>query len=199
MSKTALIIENLQIDYCPGGAMEMQDGNRLIPIANQLMDKYDTVIASVESHPANHVSFAATHPWRKIGQIMEIEGRHQELFPIHCVKGTFGAAFPAKLNKEKISKVIQKGTKPTVDNYSCFFDADKQETSLHQFLKTQGITHIHFMGMSLELSIIASVKDALALDYTVTVLKNACVSNLETIEQQQVWDNLAQRGATVST
>jgi len=197
MSKTALLIENLQIDYCPGGAMEIPNGNELIPIANQLMGKYEIVIASIDWHPANHISFAANHPWRKIGQIMEIDGQQQELFPIHCVKGTFGAAFPVQFQKEKITKIIQKGTSVTVDNYSCFYDVGKQSTSLHQFLKTHEIDTLHFMGMSLELSIITAVKDALALNYKVTVFKDACASHLDKIEVQQVLDNLEQRGATV--
>ena len=199
MSKTALIIENLQIDYCPGGAMEIANGTELIPIANQLMEQYDIVIAAIDWHPANHLSFAANHPWRKIGQIIEVEGQQQELFPIHCVQGTFGAAFPANLQKEKITKIIQKGTTVTADNYSCFFDAGKKSTLLNQFLKTQDITALHFMGMSLERSIIASVKDALALNYKVTVFKNACGSKLEEVEVKQIWNNLEQRGAIVST
>ena len=179
--------------------MEIANGTELIPIANQLMEQYDIVIAAIDWHPANHLSFAANHPWRKIGQIIEVEGQQQELFPIHCVQGTFGAAFPANLTKEKITKIIQKGTTVTADNYSCFFDAGKKSTSLIEFLKTQDITALHFMGMSLERSIIPSVKDALALNYQVTVFKNACGSKLEAIEVKQIWNNLEQRGAIIST
>ncbi|MFK7935215.1 MAG: isochorismatase family protein, partial [Saprospiraceae bacterium] len=93
-----LILVDLQNDFCKDGALEVQDGNAVIPIANQLMEQFDLVIATQDWHPANHESFAAMHPWRKPGQVIDLHGLQQVLWPIHCVQDMFGSEFVKELN-----------------------------------------------------------------------------------------------------
>ena len=181
----ALILENIQIDFFPGGAMEIAGSEPLIPIWNQLIDAHELIIASLEWHPANHVSFAATHPWRRFGQVIEVEGLSVELFAIHCVKNTFGAAIYRGIQKEKIQHTVYKGTTVSVDNYSCFWDAgQKMDTGLQEFLKNKGISQLAFAGLDFERSIFHSVQDALALGYSVEIYKEACLSTSDVYEEQ---------------
>ena len=117
----ALILVDIQVDFCPGGALAVEGGNEVIPIANDLMDHFDLVIATQDYHPANHGSFAANHPWRKPGQVIDLHGLPQVLWPIHCVQGSFGSEFAPGLNTKKINAVFPKGTDPDIDSYSGFF------------------------------------------------------------------------------
>lgn len=175
MKKSALILVDMQIDFCTGGAMEVPNGDLVMPIANQLMEKFDLVIATQHWHPANHGSFAANHPWRHIGQTLNFYGLDQELFPIHCVKDTFGALLHNTLNKEKISLIIKKGITVELDDYSCFFDADRQRsTDLAANLNIQDIENLFFMGLGTERSIKHSVLDSLDLNFETFIIEDAC-------------------------
>ena len=108
----ALLLIDLQNDFCPLGALPVSEGDQVIPIANQLMDHFDLVVATQDWHPGNHGSFAANHPWRKPGQVIELNGLSQILWPIHCVQNSFGAEFVSTLHTEKINEVFVKGTDP---------------------------------------------------------------------------------------
>lgn len=175
MKNSALILINLQIDFCSGGAMEIPKGEDLIPLANQLMGVFDHNLAVIDWHPANHISFAGNHPWRHIGQTMTIDGLAQMLFPFHCVKDSFGAHFYPGLEKDKITKVFQKGTEVNIDDYSSFFDADKRrDTLLNKYLKEQGVENLFLMGLGLEKPIKNSVIDALSLAYNTFIITDAC-------------------------
>ena len=195
---TALILENLQIDYCIGGAMEVPNSDEVIAKAVQLMEQHDWVIAAIDWHPANHQSFAATHPWRRFGQLIEIEGIPMELGPIHCVQNTFGAAFPKAIDQQKIHKIIQKGTTVSVDDDSCFFDAGKKRaTGLDTFLKEKGIKELSIIGLNFKRSVIASTLDAISLGYKVNIVKEAC-GQQEGVDRDQLFSQLAAAGAIIS-
>ena len=112
----ALIVVDLQNDFCKNGALEVPDGDAVVPIANRLMPLFDLVVATQDWHPANHESFAANHLWRKVGQVIDLHGLPQVLWPIHCVENSFGAEFVANLQTEYFDKVFQKGTRPEVDS-----------------------------------------------------------------------------------
>ena len=117
----ALILVDIQNDFLPGGALEVGDGNAVVPVANTLMQHFDLVVASKDWHPANHGSFAANHPWRKPGQVIDLNGLDQILWPIHCVQESYGAEFARDLQDEQIEKIFYKGTDPEIDSYSAFF------------------------------------------------------------------------------
>lgn len=175
MKNSALILVNLQIDYCPGGAMEVPNGDQVIPIANQLMDQFDQIIAVIDWHPANHISFAGNHPWRHIGQTITIDGLEQELLPFHCVKESFGAHFHPSLDKGKITKIIELGTEVSIDNYSCFFDVDQRRTTpLDSYLAKLNIENLFIMGLATEKGVLNSVLDGNKLSYKTFIIKDGC-------------------------
>jgi len=195
LKNSALILQNLQIDYLPGGAMEVPDGDFVISLANQLMPQFSEVIATVDWHPANHISFAGNHPWRHIGQTIPIDGRAQELLPFHCVAGSFGALFHPNLNKEKITHKIELGKAHNVDDYSGFYDAgESKDTPLFNYLQSKNITQVFIMGLPLEKAIKNTVLDALKLDVKTFVIQDACKAWKEEAAKK-IWKELEKAGA----
>ncbi len=197
MKNSALILQNLQIDYLPGGAMEVPEGDLLIPLANQLMSQFSEVIATVDWHPANHISFAGNHPWRHIGQTIPIDGREQELLPFHCVAGSFGALFHPTLNKEKITHKVELGTAHNVDDYSAFYDAgENKDTQLFNYLQSKNIEQLFIMGLPLEKAIKNTVLDAINLDVKTFVIQDACKAWKEEVAKK-IWKELKNAGAII--
>ncbi len=197
MKNTALILVDLQIDYFPGGAMEVQESNPLISLANQLMGQFELVIGTKDWHPANHCSFAANHPWRKLNQEIELKGIKQHLWPIHCVQDTFGAHFHPALNISEIDEIISKGTNPQIDSYSCFFDNAKQNsTQLDTLLKNRAIKNLLLLGLPLELGIKHTALDALELGYTTWLVEGGWRS-LNKEKEVGIIDNLKSKGVQI--
>lgn len=164
--KSALILVDLQIDFCPGGALAVANGDELIPIANALAKHFDLVVASQDWHPANHKSFAANHPWRKIGQIIEVNGLSQILWPIHCVNDTFGALFAPGLDLNRIDHIVQKGTDPEIDSYSAFFDnGHRKATGLEDYLRDQNVDSVFIMGLATDYCVKFTAMDAVNLGF----------------------------------
>ncbi len=171
----ALLLIDLQIDFCPGGALEVPGGNEVVPIANDLMEKFDLVVATQDWHPANHGSFAANHLWRKPGQIIDLNGLPQVLWPIHCVQESFGAEFVPSLNTAGIHKIFHKGTDPTIDSYSGFFDnGHRKATGLGDYLKEQGVTEIYIMGLATDYCVKFSALDGAELGFKTHLIEDGC-------------------------
>src|SRR5262252_2513875 len=118
----ALILVDLQYDFCPGGALAVARGDETIEVANRLLPYFSTIVATQDWHPADHQSFAQQHPGRKPGDMIELGGLPQVLWPPHCVQGTHGAELHAGLHRDKITEVFRKGTDRGIDSYSGFFD-----------------------------------------------------------------------------
>ena len=162
----ALILVDLQNDFCKGGALEVKNGDAAIPIANLLMPKFDIVVATQDWHPANHGSFAANHLWRKPGQVIDLYGLQQILYPIHCVQNSFGAMLKKGLNTEGVHKIIQKGTDADLDSYSGFFDnGRRKQTDLHDYLSSKNIDEVFVMGLATDYCVKFTALDALLLGY----------------------------------
>jgi nicotinamidase/pyrazinamidase len=173
-SHSALLLIDLQNDFCPLGALPVEEGDLVIPIANALIPHFDTIVATQDWHPANHGSFAANHPWRKPGQVIDLHGLPQVLWPIHCVQDSFGAEFVQELNQEKITKVFTKGTDPTIDSYSGFFDNDhRKATGMGDWLKEQGIDTVYVMGLATDYCVKFTALDALELGFTTYLIEDA--------------------------
>ncbi|MCH2045358.1 MAG: bifunctional nicotinamidase/pyrazinamidase [Saprospiraceae bacterium] len=171
----ALILVDLQNDFCKNGALEVPDGNAVIPIANQLMEQFDLVVATQDWHPANHKSFAANHPWRKPGQVIDLNGLDQILWPIHCVQNSLGADFVDELDTSKITKVFQKGTDPEIDSYSGFFDNGKRKsTGMGEYLKEKGVEEVYVLGLATDYCVKFTAIDALELGFRTTLVEDAC-------------------------
>ena len=171
----ALILVDLQIDFCPGGALPVAEGNLVIPIANQLADQFGLVVATQDWHPANHGSFAANHPWRKPGQVIDLNGLQQILWPIHCVQNSFGASFAPGLQTEKITKIFPKGTDPEIDSYSGFYDnGHRKATGLGEYLKEQGVKTVFVLGLATDYCVKFTALDAIELGFETYLVEDAC-------------------------
>ena len=196
--RTLLLID-LQNDFCPGGALAVEEGNLLIPIANALMPRFDLVLATQDWHPATHGSFAANHPWRKPGQVIDLHGLSQVLWPIHCVQESFGAEFVPTLNTAGIHKVFVKGTDPEIDSYSGFFDnGHRKATGLGDYLKAQGVDELYVMGIATDYCVKFTVLDALELGFKVNLIQDACRGvNLQAGDVEQALLDMQSAGANL--
>jgi nicotinamidase/pyrazinamidase len=173
----ALIIVDVQNDFLPGGALAVPDGNQVIPVINQLSQDFDLVFTTQDWHPANHCSFAASYPDKKIGDRILIDGQEQILWPVHCVQNTYGAELAAGLHPKVISGGvhISKGTDERVDSYSGFFERlRKGATGLDKLLRKHGADDLTIVGLATDYCVKATVLDARDLGFEVTVYENAC-------------------------
>ena len=192
----ALLLVDLQNDFCPGGALEVQEGDLVIPIANRLMEHFDIVVASKDWHPANHGSFAANHMWRKPGQEIELNGLPQILWPIHCVQESFGSEFHPSLNQAPIQHIVYKGTDSGIDSYSAFFDnGKKKSTGLADWLSEQQITELYILGLATDYCVKYTALDARGLGIPTKVIRDACRAvNLSPDDEAKAYQEMEAAG-----
>lgn len=170
----ALIIVDVQNDFCPGGALAVRDGGAIVPLINRILPAFDVVVATQDWHPANHASFAANHPGRQIGEVISLNGVEQTLWPVHCVQNTPGADFHPELDISGLDGVFRKGTNPLVDSYSGFFDNGQgHATGLGDYLNQRGVNAVFICGLATDYCVKWTALDALALGFSTTVLSDA--------------------------
>lgn len=171
---TALLVIDIQNDFCPGGALAVTGGDEIIPRVNALMDQYDVVVATQDWHPADHKSFASNHDADPFSMTQMPYGP-QVLWPDHCIQGSQGAEFHKDLAIDKADMIIRKGFRPEIDSYSAFFENDQTTpTGLHGYLQTRGITKLTLTGLAMDFCVAFSAIDGARLGYDVTVLTSAC-------------------------
>jgi len=169
----ALILVDLQNDFVPGGALAVPKGDEVIQVAQWIMPAFDLVVATQDWHPANHGSFASQHAGRKVGEVIELNGLTQVLWPDHCVQNARGAAFVDGLDTSRITRVFQKGTDPDVDSYSGFFDNGRRKaTGLGEYLRTNGVTDLHVMGLATDYCVMFTALDARELGFSVSLVRD---------------------------
>jgi nicotinamidase/pyrazinamidase len=167
----ALLLIDIQNDFLPGGSLAVPNGDKVVPIANELIPKYDLVFATQDWHPADHLSFTSQHPGRKVGEVIHLDGLEQILWPDHCVQNTFGAQFAPQLNHSRIQHVIQKGTDRTIDSYSGFFDnARRKQTPLESRLRAHKVETLHLVGLATDYCVKATALDAVDLRFHTVVI-----------------------------
>jgi len=195
-----LLLTDLQNDFLPTGALPVHGGDQVIPIANRLMPRFDLVIASQDWHPANHGSFAANHPGKKVGDTIELAGLPQILWPVHCVQNTPGADFAPALDRSRIAHITHKGIDPAIDSYSAFFDnGHKKATDLDAFLKSRKVTHLHLLGLATDYCVLFTALDARQLGYRVTLIQDACRGvNLKPTDVPNALETMRQAGMEFS-
>jgi len=175
MSKSALIIVDVQNDFVPGGALAVPEGDKVVPIINRLQPNFDLVVATQDFHPPGHGSFASSHAGKKVGDITRLAGLPQILWPDHCVQGTPGAEFVKELETARFARIFQKGTDPGIDSYSGMYDNGHQKsTGLAEYLKEQGITDLYLVGLATDYCVKFTALDAVKEGFKVHVIREAC-------------------------
>lgn len=181
MPRNALILVDIQKDFCQGGALAVPEGDAVVGVANRLMHRgtvdgtFDLIVASQDWHPIHHESFASMHEGKKPYDVINLHGLQQVLWPDHCVQGSAGARFHPGLEVERITRVFRKGTDPQVDSYSAFFDNGKRRsTGLSLYLKDEGITDVYIMGLATDYCVQATALDARSLGFETFLITNGC-------------------------
>ena len=173
--KTALLVIDVQNDFCPAGALEVAGGNEIVPYINKEMVKYDCVVLTQDWHPKGHSSFATSHEGKNPLELIKMPYGDQVLWPDHCVQGSKGAEFHPDLNIEQANAIIRKGSNPFIDSYSAFFENDrKTSTGLDGYLKSLEIEKVNLVGLATDFCVNYSAQDAANLGYKVSVLEKMC-------------------------
>lgn len=171
----ALILVDLQNDFVRRGALAVPDGDAVVEPANDVQPRFDLVVATQDWHPPNHGSFAANHPGRQPGDVIELNGLTQILWPVHCVQDTHGAALLDALQKDRIDRVVQKGTDPNLDSYSGFFDnGHRKSTGLGEYLKDRGVDDVYVLGLATDYCVKYTALDARRLGFRTFLIEEAC-------------------------
>jgi nicotinamidase/pyrazinamidase len=195
----ALIIVDLQNDFLPGGALPVPQGDEVIPVANELQQRFELILATQDWHPPDHGSFAANHPGKKPGDRIILDGIEQILWPVHCVQNTDGAEFAAAFDTSRIAHVFHKGVERNIDSYSTFFDnAHRRHTGLAHYLRERSIMDIYLMGLALDYCVKYSALDARQLGLNTYVILDGCRGiELEPGDIDRALDEMKRAGATI--
>lgn len=171
----ALIVVDIQNDFLPGGALAVPDGDATIAVANAVMPAFDVVVATQDWHPPGHHSFAAQHPGHAVGEVLEVGGVPQVLWPVHCVEDTPGAAFAAALETRRFTAVFRKGMDPAVDSYSGFFDNGRRHaTGLGEWLRARQVTRVSVLGLATDYCVKFTALDAVDLGFRTRLIVDGC-------------------------
>lgn len=171
----ALIVVDVQNDFCPGGALAVPGGDEVVPVINRVAARFDNVVLTQDWHPRGHASFASSHPGKKPFETIELAYGAQVLWPDHCVQGTSGAGFHPELATERAQLVVRKGFHRDIDSYSGFLEADRETTTgLAGFLKEKGFRQLYVCGLATDFCVAWTALDARATGFEVSVIEDAC-------------------------
>jgi nicotinamidase/pyrazinamidase len=193
-----LVIVDVQQDFLPGGALGVPDSDKIIPLINDFLPCFERVVATMDWHPERHASFASTHK-KAVGDLIQLQGSSQILWPDHCVQSKPGSNFALRLELARIEAIFQKGTDPKVDSYSAFFDhSRRRSTGLEAYLRSQQLTNLYFVGLATDYCVLYSVLDALELGFDVTVIRDACRAiNLDSGDEERALLVMEEKGANI--
>ena len=171
----ALVVVDVQNDFCPGGSLEVPDGDSVVPIINRVARRFAACILSQDWHPPGHLSFASTHENKAPFETTTLPYGEQVLWPNHCVQGTHGAAFHQDLVTESANLVVRKGFRHEIDSYSAFYENDRSTpTGLSGYLKSRGISRLFFAGLATDFCVAYSAIDGAHEGFEVAVIEDAC-------------------------
>lgn len=195
----ALILVDIQNDFVPGGALPVPDGDQIVPLVNQLQRCFDLIVATQDWHPTDHGSFAANHTNRQPGELIDLHGLPQILWPTHCVQGTTGAEFVPDLQRDRWDRVFVKGTSPHIDSYSGFYDnARRQATGLGDYLQQKGVDQVYVAGLATDYCVKFTALDALDLGFKTHVIEDACRGvNLQPSDVREAINAMKAAGASI--
>ncbi|GAB3647732.1 bifunctional nicotinamidase/pyrazinamidase [Echinicola sediminis] len=193
----ALLIVDVQYDFLPGGALAVKEGDTIIPVINELQDKFDFIVATQDWHPADHGSFAHNHQGKQVGDHIKLGGADQILWPEHCVQNSRGARFAETLKQERWKRVFQKGMNAMVDSYSGFFDNNKKEnTGLSEYLHEKGITDVYVVGLATDYCVKFTVLDAIKEGFETHLVADATKAvNMSPMDFEDALKEMSKAGA----
>lgn len=172
---SALIVIDVQNDFCPGGALAVPGGDEIVSSINTLMAEFNAVVLTQDWHPAEHSSFASSHAGKAPYEVVEMPYGPQVLWPDHCIQGSDGALFHTGLNTDRADMIVRKGYRTAIDSYSAFFENDHETpTGLEGYLRTRGITDLTMVGLATDFCVNFSAVDAAKLGFDVTVRMDLC-------------------------
>ncbi|NOX89019.1 MAG: bifunctional nicotinamidase/pyrazinamidase [Calditrichaeota bacterium] len=193
----ALILVDIQNDFIPGGALPVPEGDKIIPVVNNLLSHFDLVVATQDWHPRNHGSFASNHPGKKVYDVIDLNGLEQILWPDHCVQGSKGAEFVPTLNTNPVEAIFRKGTDPAIDSYSGFFDnGRKKSTGLADYLKGRGVDEVFVVGLAGEFCVNYTILDAAEQGFKTYLIKDA-TRPLNREQFEKAMQNMRQKGVVI--
>jgi nicotinamidase/pyrazinamidase len=170
-----LLVVDVQNDFCPGGALAVSEGDRVVPVANRLGERFQHVALTQDWHPPGHRSFASSHPGREPFETIELDYGAQTLWPDHCVQKTPGAAFHPRLHLPRAELVLRKGFRPAIDSYSAFYENDRETpTGLAGYLRERGLTRLFLAGLATDFCVYYSAIDARRHGLSVVVIEDGC-------------------------
>ncbi|WP_298679976.1 bifunctional nicotinamidase/pyrazinamidase [uncultured Lentibacter sp.] len=175
MSNTALLVIDVQNDFCPGGALAVAGGDQIVSGINALMDAHSCIVLTQDWHPAGHSSFASSHAGKAPYEMVDMPYGAQVLWPDHCVAGSQGAAFHPDLRTDAAQMIVRKGFRHAIDSYSAFFENDHTTaTGLHGYLQERGVKSVVLTGLATDFCVAYSALDAARLGYHVTLREDLC-------------------------
>jgi nicotinamidase/pyrazinamidase len=192
---TALLVIDVQRDFCAGGALAVPDGDAVVPVINALARRYATVVITQDWHPSHHVSFASEHAGRAPFETITLSYGPQVLWPDHCVMGSAGAALHPALDIPHASLILRKGSNRDIDSYSAFLEADRiTRTGLDGYLAARGITVVDLCGLATDYCVAWSAQDARWFGLAATVIEPACRAIDQAGSLAAAWDAMAAAG-----
>ena len=175
MADKALIVVDVQNDFCPGGALGVAGGDEIVPMINGLIDRFEHVVLTQDWHPSGHSSFASSHPGKNPFEMIAMPYGAQTLWPDHCRQGTEGAAFHPKLEIDRAELIIRKGFRSEIDSYSAFFENDRRTpTGLAGYLRERGLRRIFMAGLATDYCVHYSAVDARRLGFDTVLVEAGC-------------------------
>ncbi len=175
MADEALIVIDVQNDFCPGGALAVAEGDAVVPVVNRLIARFEHVVLTQDWHPAGHSSFASSHAGAAPFSTVPMPYGEQTLWPDHCIQGTRGAEFHPDLVWTKAELVVRKGFRRAIDSYSAFFENDRTTpTGLSGYLRERGIVRVTLAGLATDFCVAYSALDARRLGFEATVVMEGC-------------------------
>jgi nicotinamidase/pyrazinamidase len=196
-----LVLVDIQNDFMPFGALPVPRGDEVVAVANVLMPRFGTVVATQDWHPAGHASFASSHDGRVPGDLIELSGGEQILWTDHCVQQTAGASFHSGLDISAIGHVVRKGSDPGVDSYSGFFDNDhRRATGMESLLRRLKVSRIVIAGLATEYCVLYTALDARRLGFEVVVVREGCKAvGLDPRDEERAWERMRAAGCHVAS
>lgn len=189
-TQNALVVADVQNDFCPGGALAIAGGDAVIPVIHRVAPRFEHILLTQDWHPPGHCSFASSHP---AGRAAEGAGRDGPLWPDHCIQGTPGADFHPALQLTRAELVLRKGFRPELDSYSAFFENDRvTPTGLAGYCRERGFKRIFFAGLAYDFCVGFSAVDARRAGFESVVIRDACRAidvdgSVEAIEAEFAW------------